>query len=363
MATGPEHPDLRIERLPDIPAGAEAWRPLGLASGCPFSTWEWASTWWRHFGAGREQRILGCRDAEGRLVGILPLYLASRRPLRVLRFVGHGHGTDQLGPVCAPEHRDAVSRALKRALADSGGWDICMAERLNSRDGWPDAIGGIVTRSEPSPTIRIETTDWDDHLASRSAHYRQQARRLERRLGRDHKLEFRLADDPDRIEADMETFFDLHDARWAAAGGSTSFAGGLRVYHREIAALALAGGWLHLCFLELDGIPRAATYGFRLGGVDWYYQTGRDPDFDKQRVGNVLLNNIVREAVCDGMREFRLLLGTHAYKNRLTDDDDPVVTVALARNAALRVGVRAAVTAKRNGRSAARRLRDLRQRH
>ncbi len=362
MATGPSQPALRIERLPDIPAGAEDWRPLALASGCPFSTWEWASTWWRHYGAGREQRILGCRDADGALVGILPLYLASRRPLRVLRLVGHGDGTDQLGPICAPEHRDAVSRALKTALADSDGWDVCMVERLNSSDGWPDSIGGIVTRSEPSPAIRIETTDWDEHLASKSAHYRQQARRLERRLARDHTLEFRLAADPDRIGEDMETFFDLHDARWAAAGGSTSFAGELREFHHEIAALALAGGWLHLCFLELDGVPRAATYGFRLGGVDWYYQTGRDPDFDKERLGNVLLNNIVREAVCDGMREFRLLLGTHAYKDRLTTDGGPVVTVALTRNAPLRAAMKVGLATRRGGRSLARRAARFRRR-
>ena len=30
------------------------WTRLALQSRNLFSTWEWASTWWRHFGRGRE---------------------------------------------------------------------------------------------------------------------------------------------------------------------------------------------------------------------------------------------------------------------------------------------------------------------
>jgi CelD/BcsL family acetyltransferase involved in cellulose biosynthesis len=346
--------ELLVEQLPHLPGQIPDWQRLGVAAGNPFTTWEWASTWWRHFGEDRPQRILGCRDEDGALVGVLPLYLSARRPLRTLRFVGNGPA-DQLGPVCAPEHREAVAAAFRRALSESGGWDVCVAERMAAADGWSGLLGGVVTRSEPTPTIALETTDWDEYLGTRSAHFRQQVRRLERRLGRDYELEFRLAEDPGRLEQDMDTFFDLHEARWAATG-STVFSGELRQFHQELAALALAGGWLRLCFAELDGVPRAATYGFRLGNADWFYQTGRDPQFDKSRVGQVLLNHTVREAVSAGMGEFKFLLGDEGYKSRYTDDPTVVETVGLGANRTTERVLSAAVFARGRARSLSKRV-------
>jgi CelD/BcsL family acetyltransferase involved in cellulose biosynthesis len=333
--------------MPDLPAGQEIWKGLGHEAGNPFTTWEWASTWWRHFGAGREQRILGFHTGDGGLVAVLPLYIASRRPLRMLRLAGHGPA-DQLGPVCKPEHRDAVLAALPGALSEFGGWDICMLERLSTEPTWPDLAGGVVTRVESSPTIRIETTDWEKHLASRSSNFRSQTRRWERRLDREHELRFRLATNPERLGEDMDTFLRLHRERWTAAG-TTAFSGKLSDFHRDLAALALENGWLRLCFLELDGTPRAATYCYRMGGADWFYQSGRDPDLDEERVGTILLNNNVREAVRDGMGEFKLLLGEHAYKNRLATDDAPAVTVALSRNRAVGAALRVTLGARRAG--------------
>lgn len=339
---------LSVERLPSLPDGREIWERLGHEAGNPFTTWEWASAWWRHFGAGREQHVLGLRDAGGDLVAVLPLYVAARRPLRVLRLAGHGPA-DQLGPVCRPEWRDAVFAALPGVLSELGGWDICMLERLGTEDSLPDLDGGVTTRVESSPTIRIETTEWEEHLASKSSNFRSQTRRWERRLDREHELRFRLATDPERLDEDMDTFLRLHHERWATAG-TTAFAGQLTEFHRDLSALALANGWLRLCFLELDGVPRAATYCYRLGDADWFYQSGRHPDFEKERVGNVLLNNNVREAVRDGRDEFKLLLGEHSYKKRLATDDAPATTVALGRNRAVGSALRAALGARRASR-------------
>jgi CelD/BcsL family acetyltransferase involved in cellulose biosynthesis len=336
---------LRVEQLPDLSSERPEWQELGLRAGNPFATWEWASAWWRHFGGDRQQWILGCRDSDGVLVGVLPLYLSSRRPLRILRQMGHGPA-DQLGPVCLPERRERVTAAFRAALAELPGWDVCVAERLSSADlDWPAVLEGTVTRTESSPVIRFQTSDWDEWLATRSPNFRQSARRLERRLGRESELRFRTADDEEVLERDMDTLVALHEGRWAETE-STVFAGKLAGFHQEVARLALAGGWLDLVFLELDGEPRAAMYSFRLGGATWFYQSGRDPDFERERVGHVLLNHTVRETLNAGLREFKLLLGTEGYKARYASDDCPVQTVAFARNRAVEAALRAAVAAR-----------------
>ena len=67
--------------------------------------------------------------------------------------------------------------------------------------------------------------------------------------------------------------------------------------------------------------PVAALYGFRFAGAESAYQSGRDPAFGQQPVGFVLLAHAVREALTDGMYEFRLLRGGAPYKERFATSD------------------------------------------
>src|SRR5437588_12709315 len=54
-----------------------------------FLTWEFQSTWWSHFGAGHELRLLTARCDDGRLKAIAPLYLEHEPAGRaVLRLIG-----------------------------------------------------------------------------------------------------------------------------------------------------------------------------------------------------------------------------------------------------------------------------------
>lgn len=56
-------------------------------------------------------------------------------------------------------------------------------------------------------------------------------------------------------------------------------------------------GWLRLWLLDVDGGPRAACYGFRFGGVECFYQSGRDPAWDSSSVGFLVLLHAVRAAL------------------------------------------------------------------
>ena len=67
----------------------ERWSQLAYESRNVFSTSEWAETWWGRYGRGERPVIVSCRD-EGKTTALLPLYVWSRRPVKVARFVGHG---------------------------------------------------------------------------------------------------------------------------------------------------------------------------------------------------------------------------------------------------------------------------------
>jgi CelD/BcsL family acetyltransferase involved in cellulose biosynthesis len=282
-------------------------------------------TWWRHWGAEDGFLVAACRRSDGRLAAILPLYVSARRPLRILRFIGHGAG-DLLGPVCAPQDRAGTRAALGQLLADDlVHWDLLVAQQVPSGEGWAEALGGVVVRRERSPTLALHWTSWDDYLASRSANFRQQVRRRERKLARRHELRFRLTTNRATLQADLDVLFALHETRWGD-DASPALAASRRAFHREFASQAFERGWLRLWFLEIDGEPVAAWYGFRFGGVESYYQAGRDPAWDSHSVGAVLLAHTIRSALEDGMREYRFLRGGEAYKDRYTADDGGLET-------------------------------------
>lgn len=323
----------------------EDWVRLAHESRNIFSTWEWASTWWRHYGGAREPLVASSREA------LLPLYLWSRRPVRVARFIGHGPA-DQLGPVYAPGTEATAAEALRQTI-ERADLDLVLLELLPGPEAWRELLRQEPLLRESSPTISLGA-GWDAYLAGRSANLRQQIRRRERQLDRRHAVRFRLATEPHTLQEDLSLLYELHRARWGARSAFSRF----EAFHRDFAALALERGWLRLWFLELDDRPVAAWYGFRFAGVESYYQAGRDPAFGDESVGFVLLAHSIRQAAEEGAAEYRLLRGAERFKLRFADADPGVETFAPARGAAGRAARAAASLGLRSAtvRSALRRL-------
>jgi CelD/BcsL family acetyltransferase involved in cellulose biosynthesis len=284
-----------------------------------------------------------CRSSAGQLVAILPLYLWRGRPLRVVRLVGH-HVGDQLGPICRPGDRRAVSEALTAALSRFDA-DVFVGEHLPGDEKWGALLGAKVLKRDASPALRVDGASWDEFLASCSSNLRSQIRVRERRLARQHDIRYRLTASRDELETDLDTLFALHRLRWDEE--ATTFAK-YEAFHRDFAACALDRGWLRLWFLEIDNQPRAAWYGFRFAGVQSYYQAGRDPAWDRSSVGSVVLMHSIRETFDDGMSEYRFLRGDEPYKYRFATSDQGVETIGIARGLASRTALAAVDMARRS---------------
>lgn len=327
---------LRLEEVRSLDAMRPVWCQSVATGTSVFSTWEWARTWWSHFGRDRPLLLWTWRAGDD-VAGIAPLYLWRNRPLRIARFVGHGPA-DELGPICRPAARGDIAAGVRRALAESA-CDLLLAEQLPGDHRWDELLGGRTLRREATPRLRW-TGGWEDFLASRSANLRDQIRRRERRLRSEYRVRFRLTEDSDALVSDLDTLFRLH----RAVRARSDF--GPERFHRDFAAIALERGWLRLWILELDDRPAAAWYGFRFGGVETYYQAGREPTFDSLSVGFVLLTHTIRAALEDGVIEYRFGRGDEAYKYRFANEDQGVETIGVARGAAASALVRTASHAR-----------------
>jgi CelD/BcsL family acetyltransferase involved in cellulose biosynthesis len=335
--------DLALQAHDSLDALEQDWRELAQRTENIFATWEWSSVWWQHFGSDERLFIVTCRDHDDRLFAILPLSLSTKLGFRMVRFLGYGV-SDELGPICAPEDKEAARRVLPEALKQlPWRYDLFLGERLPRGDGWSTALGGAILHREESPVLLANGMGWNEYLASKSSNLRQQVRRKERQLAREHGLEFRLASDPARLDDDLDNLFRLHVARWT---DTTSPFIVKSAFHRHFAKRALERGWLRLWFLEIDGTPRAAWYGFRFGDVESFYQSGRDPQWAGSSIGFVLLAHTIRAALDDGVREYRFLRGGESLKYRFANRDEGLDTVGISSTLAGRIALRTSAIAR-----------------
>jgi CelD/BcsL family acetyltransferase involved in cellulose biosynthesis len=310
------------------------WSALAQASGNIFATPEFADSFLARLAGDSTVHVLTF-PAEGAATVVVAVVVERVAGLRVARLLG-SPVSDDSAPACAPEDRSHAARLLHDAAGVSGA-DILLAERLPAEHGWQELLQGQVLASEASPVIQIEGLDWTTYLASRSSNFREQVRRRKRQLER-LGAQYRLAD-AGSLEADLDTLFALHRARWGTS--STTFSR-CEAFHRDFASSALKRGWLRLWMLEVDGDAVAATYGFRFGPSESYYQSGRSTKWNRFSPGLVLLGHAVRAAMEDGLSEFRLLRGGEPHKSRFTDEGLTLVSLAVGRTARGRAAIAAA---------------------
>jgi CelD/BcsL family acetyltransferase involved in cellulose biosynthesis len=318
---------VELDRLGAVDDARADWERLALASGSPFATLEWTDAWLEHAAGPYAPRLFVARDAEGRVVAIVPLAIGRGRYVRKARFLGF-RAANQAGPICAPEDAELGVEALRRALAATRReWDVFVGENLPGT-GWDVRLGATAIGSKGSPIVRGPWRSWDDYLASRSHNLRNELRRKERRL-REQGLADSTARAPGELEPALDALFELHRGRWGSE--ASPFFSGLEEFHRAFARAAFARDWVRLRILELDGRPVAANYSLRFGDAEWSYQLGRDPTLEHASIGLIGVGIAVREAFAEGAAEFRLGPGEQAYKLRLANDNSTLETVGIAQ--------------------------------
>ena len=307
----------RIQRFSTLEELRDDWDELAEGAGHPFGTYEWVSSWWRIYGAGKELFLHAAYD-DGRLAAILPLYASGRGGVRIGRFLGYA---DLQSPLCAEADRPFAAAAL-RALLGAGD-DRCallLLEKMPAEQGWGELVGGSLVKTDSDPVLGLHGRSWEEYEASLSSKLRKRSRYQERRLARDHELSFDLCTEREKLDGEIDALFALHEKRFGEESTGI-FVGERAEMQREIATKAFDRGWLRLWVERVDGQPAAAYYGIRYAGSEFFYQSGRDPDFDRLSVGSVLLMRVIRDACEAGVDEFRFLAGDESYKLRLADEE------------------------------------------
>jgi CelD/BcsL family acetyltransferase involved in cellulose biosynthesis len=316
-----------LERLESFDDLRSEWDELAQAAANPFQTLAWVEGWFHHVQFQQRLTLFACRRADASLGAILPLTITRGRYVRKLRFLGFG-AANELGPICAPSDLPSAVDALRRALLETRQeWDVFLGDYLPGH-GWTKSLDAQRLTTTPNPIVEIKWSSWDDCLTSRSGHFRQTFRRGER-LAAKSGISTRVIVDEEDVPSALDNLFALHRARWGP--DVTPWFAGMEPFHREFATWAFRKKMLRLLVVELGERPLAISYGFRIGGMEWWYGLGRDVTVDRHSLGLIAMAQHIRDAIDDGLRVVRLGPGAQRYKLAFATGDAALETVGIAR--------------------------------
>jgi len=291
-----------------------------------FSTWEWLSCWWRHFGEGRNLRILIARDRDD-IVGIAPLMLSKYSFLRLgklrkIEFIGSPQ-SDYNNFIFLRKEMECLKVSLNRLVEGFSDWDYLQLTDVREDSLSADLLGRM-REDNPSGLERIVVTScpyidlpssMDTFMERLSRNMQRNLRKRMRKLRRDHDVKFETYRDFSSLKEAMDRFFLLHQKRWSSEGEPGAFAQGVvRSFHVDVAKIFAERGWLSLYFLTVDDEAVAAVYSFDYGLKKYGYLTGFDPEYQSYSVGNLLKMCVVEDCIRRGVGEYDLGRDYEPYK-------------------------------------------------
>jgi CelD/BcsL family acetyltransferase involved in cellulose biosynthesis len=309
--------------------GPSVWETLEATTPAPspFMSWAWHRAWADAAPAAdvAASEALVLRGADGVVQAILPVRLRRvafhRVPVTALTWATGDWGCpDHLDALAMPESTVAAFASYLEALP----WELLIlsnlapeAEATRRVCASLQARGYAVRRQNLWVCPYLELSeDWERYLGTLTATRRQTLRRKERQLRQQYAMTITDYED-DSVETGLSHLMSLHERRWEQGKGAfQDFS--VRRLHRHFAAELAARRRLWLSTLDIDGKPVAAWYGFAWGDTVYFYQSGRDPHWERHSVGLVLMATMIRRAIERGYRRFDFLRGADAYKQQWT---------------------------------------------
>ncbi len=289
-----------------------------------FMTWEWLTTWWKHYGSDRKLILLIVEDNK-KVLAAAPLMETTYRlfglKLRNIEFVGTP--SSDYHTLILTEKNLACARMLVNYVRERlTTWDC-----IELKDIPEESETARILRSIRREQLKLKERRFDlcpyiplperleEYLLRLGKSTRKKLGQWERRLRREHKVEIKNYDDIGSVEEAMKTFFDLHQKRFQSIGLPGLFANKtFQNFHLEVARRFAERRWLRLYFLTVDDNPISADYAFSYRNRLYDYLSGFDPKYSRYGAGNLSTKHLVRISIEEGLKEFDLMRGDHPYK-------------------------------------------------
>ena len=310
-------PSAVLVRDESLLAGLSAeWAELWTRGGqWPFQHPAWLLPWWSVFGTGAP-RVAVLRDAEHRLIGLLPMYeLHAERKILPM-----GAGlSDYQDALLAPEAPQDAAGVLLRTALQGCDWECHL----------PDVPPGAALRGAALPGWRVAQHPGEPCpvllAGGVPARQRRKLRMARHRAGRAGGYTV-IADGEADLFAELVR---LHTELWAGRGQPGVLADpAVRAFHAAALPQLRRAGLVQLRGLRLGGGVAAAIYVLHSPGRTLFYLSGFDAARAFESPGTILLGEMIEAA---GDAELHFLRGAEPYKYAWGAIDRHNATLVLER--------------------------------
>jgi CelD/BcsL family acetyltransferase involved in cellulose biosynthesis len=316
-----------------------------------FQSYAWAVAWLEHYQHFVKSPFIIICYAQGKAVGITPLYLrrfgVSGFSFTAAFFLGTGEPEDcescaeYMTVVCEPGRATECFEASVSILFNEREIRGVILQRCIESDIDPlcNAMGSEWTeRSRATLGSRYTMPVPSDQAyatlrgASRRS-IRSKLRKLEALPG----YRVVVAEDANSLILLYGWLCDLHNRLWAKRGKRGAFSNSVfREFHRDLALQLLERDELLLFALVVGDRPLAVSYCFFAKGVCHYYQSGIDIDL-LPKLSPGLLSHFIALELCHEreVNTYDLMLGaanSSNYKGRIARPDELLVSLELFRS-------------------------------
>jgi CelD/BcsL family acetyltransferase involved in cellulose biosynthesis len=334
---------VQIKKFSELSDLGVDWNSLLMrsADNTVFQTLEWLDTWWMHYGQKRELITLIAKE-NNEILAIAPLMKSTYNlfglKLKRIEFVG-SPSADYQNFILLDKPILSVKMFLKHIL-ENFDWDIIDFKNIPQESQTAQSLIqlnlpkiGFRERSIEICSSVFMPQTFDDYIKSLGKATRKNLPKWERRLSREHRVEYKTYRDFDSIDAAMRFLFELHQKRHQSRGEAGLFSNGtFRNFHLDIAKEFAKKDWLQLGFLTIDGKPVSAEYGFAYNSKMFFYLNGFDPAYEEKHVGHLGTKCFIKKSFDLGLKEFDFMRGEHAYKKRWNTVQKENITVESISN-------------------------------
>ncbi len=287
----------------------------------PFYRHEYIKAFMANFLKGAPLKVVTVRDASGRLTAALPLAagrgsiwgigtreLASPTNVHSLRF-------DFMAAEGTPAFTGEAAQAVFQHLAADPSWDVLkLTDIPEGGKAWSlfeaaQAAGLPVGawKSQCSPYIELPDSQ-ESLMKSLSAKFRANLRRRRKRLAENGEITVERLSGATLSPRHIEEALLMESGGWKGRQGSAvNQSEAIRGFHRELFLDSEYRERLSLFRLKLKDQPIAFQYGITTNGVFSLVMTSYDESFSSFSPGHLLTEEVLKDCVSRGLREFDFL--------------------------------------------------------
>ena len=308
-----------------------------------FSTWEWLSSWWKHFGKNKKSVILTVEDGND-ILAIAPFVYSTHSffkfgELKKISFMGSSESDYNVFILKQKklellelffnylnEHFDWNQLELKDIPESSSSFSLLHQLPIAKQHSHWEENEETICPYIPLPT------SMDVFMQSLGHNMRRNLRRYSRKLEKNHRVELKNFDEIGSVKETMDIFFRLHQKRWNSKGELGIFNESIfRRFHTDVAQCFAEKGWLSLQFITVDDEPAAVQYAFKYNQKLHFYLSGWEPKYSHYMIGNMLNKYAIEQCIHEGIKEYDLMRGDDAYKQNWTTKTRKNVEITFAR--------------------------------